>query len=115
MPGGRYRNHDPKTPFYDEATQPAPVERVRGVRDVMQEALNKKMWIYDPSHKEWYSPEEFNDKFGRISQGFEAFVAQVQIREPYEGVKAALQRLLDMQVRLDNYLVRIIDYYKAKK
>ena len=115
MPGGRYRTSESKPPFADEYSQHAPVERTRTVRDVMQEALQKKMWIYDPSHKEWYSPEEFNDKFGRITQGFEAFVAQVQVREPYEGVKAALQRLLDMQVKLDNYLVRIIDYYKAKK
>lgn len=115
MPGGRYRSNDPKTPFYDESSQHAPVDRVRGVREISQEAISKKMWVYDPSHKEWYSPEEFNDKFGRISHGFEAFVAQVQIREPYEGVKAAMQRLQDIQVKLDHYLVRIIDYYKKKK
>ena len=115
MPGGRYRNNDEKTPFYDESTQQAPIERVRNCHDVSQEALRKRWWVYDPSNKEWYTPQEFEIKFGRISHGNEKFIEQVQVRDPKDAVKAGFKKMLDMHIKLEEFVKKMTEYYKENK
>lgn len=114
MPGGRYRNHETALPSFDESTQPFPVEKIRNCEDVAKEAMSRKMWVYDPTNKGWFTPEEFSSKFGRLSQGYEVFVQRVQIRDPRDGLNAGFRRLLDMQIKLEEFAKKMTDYYKGK-
>ena len=104
---GRFNNHE-----FNQTQQP---ERVRGCKEMVQEAKNKDFWLYDPITKTWYSPEEFWEKFGRIVTGNEKFLAQVQVRHPVEGVSAGFQRLQDIQIKLDDFIQRVLNYYRNKK
>jgi hypothetical protein len=74
-------------------------------------AKNKKFWIFDPSTKTWYTPEEFYEKF-KAHSGFEDFFAQCQVRDPKDGVEAGMTRVQRMQDQLTAFVDKIIAYYK---
>src|SRR5438046_1067852 len=98
MPMAKYRVKREPAPV-DEATQPGPVERTRGCKEIAMEAKRKHHWIYDPSSKRWHTPEEFLVLNERIVSGNDVFLLQVKIMDPLEGVKAGYVRLLDTQIK----------------
>src|SRR5689334_772628 len=102
MPMAKYRVKREPLPA-DETTQPEPVESKRGCKDISMEAKNRNHWIYDPSSKKWYTPEEFMELNERIVTGNEQYLSQVKIMDPLDGIKAGYVRLLDTQIKLEDF------------
>lgn len=82
------------------------------VVDIVKEAKRRKLWIYDPSYKKWYSPEDFQHIFGQYADAKDSFVSQLQIRHPFEGVQAGFQRLNELQNKLRAFTKGVMEYYK---
>ena len=80
-------------------------------RKIAEEAKRKGLWIYDPSFKKWYSPEDFQHIF-HYANAREDFLKGLQIRHPSEGIKAGFQRLTDINSKLQAFITLVIDYYK---
>ena len=72
-------------------------------------------WLYDPEVKAWYSPEEFEDKFGRVASGNEKWLAKIQVRDPLEGIDAGYQRLQDLEIKLKDFTRKVIQYYRHRR
>ena len=70
--------------------QPSPDRRLwtAQCKILAGEALAKDCWLYDPSSNTWYSPREFQNRFERISLGNLAFLEQIKVRDPMEGIRA---------------------------
>jgi hypothetical protein len=95
--------------------EPEPVYvYVRSVKDIVGEAKKKKMWVYDPGKKDWFSPEEFESLWGRVCNGIQPFLDKVQIRDPMEGIRAGNQRLQDMQIKLEDFTKKVVEYYRGE-
>lgn len=76
----------PAQPFNDDNIRHIPVP-IRTVKQIGYEAQMHKHWIYDPRTKDWFSPSEFIDKYGRTPSN-QDFLNQLQIRDPADGIKA---------------------------
>lgn len=113
MPGKYRSGNESKSfqPVYDE--QPELIKK--SCSHIVQEARQKSMWIYDPSNRTWYSPDDFQQQFERIVSGNEKFLAQVQIRDPSDGIVAGNQKLTDLQQKLEDFTNRVIAYFRNKK
>ncbi len=61
------------------------------------------MWVYDPSRKKWYTPEEFSVLDERIVSGNEKYIAQVKVMDPRDGIKAGHQMLLDIHTKPEDF------------
>lgn len=72
-------------------------------RKIADEAKSKGMWLYDPSYKKWYSPEDFKHIFHYANAGYE-FLKGLQLRYPAEGIEAGFQRLTDTQNKLQAFI-----------
>ncbi|HLL43875.1 MAG TPA: hypothetical protein VK369_12095 [Segetibacter sp.] len=72
-------------------------------RKIADEAKSKGMWLYDPSYKKWYSPEDFKHIFHFDNANGE-FLKKLQLRHPSEGIKAGFQRLTDTQNKLQAFI-----------
>ena len=80
-------------------------------RKIADEAKSKGMWLYDPSYKKWYSPEDFKHIF-HYANASDEFLKGLQIRHPSEGIKAGFQRLSDTQNKLQAFINLVMNYYK---
>jgi hypothetical protein len=80
--------------------------------NIANEAKRRGMWIYSPSYKRWYSPEDFKHIF-YYANAPEAFLKQLQIRHPNEGIDAGFKRLTDTQIKLQLFIKAVMDYYKG--
>lgn len=117
MPGiDRYRPR--KSSFaIDEINQERPedIKPVLTVKGITAKARAQKLWVYDPSQKHWYNPEEFETKYERVVRGNEKFLQQVELKCPFEGIIAANQQIESIQSRLKYFTMRVIDYYRTYK
>ena len=75
------------------------------------DAKKKGMWLYDPSYKKWYSPEDFKHIFHYVNANDE-LLQRLQIRHPSEGIQAGFQRLTDTQTKLKAFIDLVMNYYK---
>ena len=78
---------------------------------IADEAKTKGMWLYDPSYKNWYSPEDFKHIF-HFDNASDEFLEKLQLRHPSEGIRAGFQRLTDIQNKLQGFITLVISYYK---
>ena len=85
------------------------------LKEVYNEAMSKNMWIYDPSRREWFSPQEFKAFYERYVVGFANFFEQCQIKDPHEGIHAGYTRLVEVQNKLEDLTKRVLQHYKEKK
>ena len=74
------------------------------------EAKRLGKWLYDPSYKNWSSPEHFKHVFSYANADDE-FVNQLQIKHPMEGIEAGFKRLADMHTILQHFTKSVIEYY----
>lgn len=73
-------------------------------------------WIYDPSHKYWYTPDEFAKKF-KDRWDFnksELWFESLQIRNPMDGLRAGFKQLEDMRKKLELFSEKAFMYYRQK-
>ena len=71
-------------------------------RKVADEAKSKGMWLYDPTYKKWYSPEDFKHIF-HSADASDEFLEKLQIKHPSEGIQAEFQRLMDLHNKLKEF------------
>lgn len=81
-------------------------------KDIVTEAKSKGLWIYDPSYRKWYSPEDFEHIFGHYANANDAFLRQLQVRHPAEGIQAGFHRMIDIHNKLEAFTKLVINYYK---
>ena len=74
------------------------------------EAKEKGLWLYDPSYKKWYTPEDFQHIF-TYAKASDDFLKGVQLRHPSEGIDAGFKRLSDIQDKLEQFAKRVVEYY----
>ena len=75
-------------------------------RKIADEAKSKGMWLYDPSYKKWYSPEDFKHIF-HFDNSSDEFLKSLQLRHPSESIKAGFQRLMDIQNKLQAFITLV--------
>ena len=80
-------------------------------RKIADEAKSKGMWIYDPSYKKWYSPEDFKHIFHYVDASDEC-LKNLQLRHPCEGIEAGFQKLMDIHNKLKAFTKLVMGYYK---
>jgi hypothetical protein len=113
MPGN-YRNH--RAPQYiDRLPDDLPGPPMRSCSSLVREGKQKQFWLFDPNTKAWYSPEEFEEKFGRVVYGDEKWLQTIQVRDPQEGIDAGYLRLKDLEIKLKDLTIKVIHYYRQKK
>ncbi|GEO11538.1 hypothetical protein SAE01_40340 [Segetibacter aerophilus] len=80
-------------------------------RKLADEAKSKGMWLYDPSYRWWYSPEDFKHIF-QYANASEEFLKGLQIRHPNEGIQAGFLQLNKLHTKLQVFTKRVVDYYR---
>ena len=80
-------------------------------RKIADEAKAKGLWIYSPSYKHWYSPEDFKHIF-HYADANEDFLKQLQIRDPLDGISAGFQKITEIQYTLRIFASKVFEYYK---
>jgi hypothetical protein len=81
---------------------------------IYKKALIEKMWVFDPSTKRWFTPEEFMDMYQRYDNLDVKWLKAIEVRDPYDGLAAADQQLGSICERRSVFEKRIIDYWKNK-
>ncbi len=81
-------------------------------KETANEVKRKGLWLYDPSYKHWYTPEEFTHIF-HYANADDRFLDQLKIMHPLEGMEAGFKKLLDTQTKLNLFTKKVFDYYKS--
>lgn len=81
---------------------------------IYKRALADGEWIYDPSTKRWFNPEEFWEHYQRFDNLDMKWIDELEIRDPEEGLKAADQQIESILSRKAVFVKRIVDYWKNK-
>ena len=108
---GNYRK-DRAPQYIDQPPEDLPRPPLHTCQSLVREAHQKQFWLYDPKVKAWYSPEEFQEKFGRVASGDEKWLATIQVRDPLEGINAGYLRLQDLEIKLKDFTAKVIQYYR---
>ena len=82
---------------------------------VAREASERGLWIYDPTYKRWYTPEDFLHTFGHIKSYDLEFYKKVEYRNPVDGISAAFKQIEGIQERLKVFAEKVAKYYQMKK
>ena len=113
---GRYRSENRRSEFDHNFTQLPAEERpnTRQCAEIVREALSKKQWLFDPKERQWYSPEELMEQYGRVGKGAEDFFKRVQMKDPLEALIEGHQKTDEIQKRLETFTLRVTEYFKNK-
>lgn len=84
------------------------------LRVIYKRALSDGLWIYDPSTKRWFNPEEFWEHYQRFDNLDRKWIDGLEIRDPDEGLQAADQQIESILSRKAIFMKRIVDYWKNK-
>jgi hypothetical protein len=79
-------------------------------KKLAEEAKRQGKWLFDPSYRKWYSPEDFEHTFS-YANADDKFLKQLQIKYPDEGIKAGFQQLIELQNKLQIFVLRVKEYY----
>lgn len=85
------------------------------IRTIVNDALKQKMWVFDPASKRWFTPGEFMEMYERYDKLDIAWLDNIQVLDPIEGLEAADQLIQSIMTRRTALARRIIDYWKDKK
>lgn len=92
---------------------------------VAEIARDKHMWLHDPKTREWWTPEQYQDKFERLAIGYEEYVAGVEMRDPIEAMNESFEllegdiefmerkTLLKKFKRFREFVGRVVGYYRG--
>ena len=78
-----------------------------------EEPKSRGMWLYDPTYKRWYSPENFKHVFS-YADAKDEFLDKIEIRHPEDGIHAGFKKLEDIQSKLAMFSKSVLDYYRKK-
>lgn len=100
-------------PLHVFSTQDAPSPRsIDMINTIVKKALNDKLWIFDPSIKRWFNPEEFYEQYYRYDNLDRKWIDKIQILDPMDGLKAADDQIESITARRIVFEKKIIDYYR---
>jgi len=109
------RPEKPRRPLLGyEVNFEQPVRSIDLIKVVVKRALVERMWIYDPSSKRWYSPEEFMDMYERYDNLDVKWINGLEVMDASEGLQAADDYIESMLTRRKAFEQRIIEYWKGK-
>jgi hypothetical protein len=113
---GKYRSENKRSEFDHDFTQLPLSERpsTRQCAELAAEALRDKHWLFDPKERQWYSPEELMDQYGRVAKGAEDLFNRLQLRDPLEAINEGYQKTDEIRKRLENFTLRVTEYYRNK-
>lgn len=83
-------------------------------KKLAEEAKRQGKWLYDPSYRKWYSPEDFEHIFCYANASDE-FLKQLQIKDPDEGINAGFHQLVELQNRVQIFVLRVKEYYSKNR
>jgi hypothetical protein len=81
------------------------------INKIVEKARHDNKWIYDPSIRRWYTPEEFLSTIKSYTNQ-DKLIQKVELRDPIEGVEAAFHQIQDVNGRLMPFIKKVIDYFK---
>jgi hypothetical protein len=108
---GNYRK-ERASQYIDRPPEDFPGPLLCSCQSLVRDAHHKQFWLHDPKVKAWYSPEEFQEKFGRVASGDEKWLATIQVRDQPEGINAGYLRLQDLEIKLKDFTTKVIQYYR---
>lgn len=91
------------------------VKSIDLIKNIVNDALKQKMWVFDPSTKRWFTPGEFMEVFERQDKLDIHWVDSIQVLDPVEGLEAADLQIQNLMARRAALAKRIVDYWKDKK
>lgn len=83
-------------------------------RPIYDEAVSKRLWIYDPEIKRWQTPEEFKKNEENITTGDLKRYSRLKVKDPKEGIEAAFVQIEDLKNRMEIFVKRVLEYYRKK-
>nr|WP_294873641.1 hypothetical protein [uncultured Pedobacter sp.] len=85
------------------------------IRKIFNNALKQRLWVFEPSVKRWFSPEEFMEMYERYDNLDPKWIAKIEVRDPMEGLEAADTQVESILARKAILTKKIIDYERAKQ
>ncbi|MBG6233515.1 hypothetical protein IWX76_000070 [Pedobacter sp. CAN_A7] len=85
------------------------------IRIVVNKANAKRLWIFEPKVKRWWTPEEFMSQYERFENLDPKWIENLQVRDPLEGIEAADVQIKSILDRKAILIQKIVDYWKGKK
>lgn len=92
-----------------------PVRSITLIKAIVQNAIKSKMWVFDPSVKRWFTPEEFMETYERYDNIDTKWIDNIQVLDPVEGLEAADHQIESIIARRTAFAKRIIEYWKDRK
>ncbi|WP_316826006.1 hypothetical protein [Pedobacter miscanthi] len=95
---------------------------------IVAEAKRANCWLYNKLNNNWYTPEEFHEKYANQKDSninIRTVLENISIRDPNSGIKAYHKALTDKLNRFENetrelrergeaFSKKVIDYYQSK-
>lgn len=106
------RDHKPLMSYVDNYEQK--VRSIDLVRSIFNNAIKERQWIFEPSTKRWFNPEEFLEMYGRYDNIDLKWFEKIDVRDPMEGLEAADMQIESILSRKAILEKRIIEYWKGK-
>ena len=91
------------------------VRSIDFIKVIVKNALEEKMWVFDPSTKRWFTPGEFMEMYERYDNIDPKWIDNIQVLDPIEGLKAADQQIESLLARRTAFAERIVNYWKDRK
>jgi len=95
-----------------EWDEPPPIPTCQGL---VNEAEARDCWLYDPTDKAWFTPQEFKQKHERFAHGFENLFKRIEIRNPVEAIEQAKDKMVQMLERHASFADRVVKYYNQRR
>ncbi|WP_397321487.1 hypothetical protein [Pedobacter foliorum] len=112
MGNGPIRDHKPLMSYVDNYEQK--VRSIDLIRTIFNNAIKERQWIFEPSTKRWFNPEEFLEMYGRYDNIDLKWFEKIEVRDPMEGLEAADMQIESILSRKAILEKRIIEYWKGK-
>jgi hypothetical protein len=80
---------------------------------LVKEALLNKCWIYNSYSKEWFSPEQFLERYKDV-QYQQGWIEHHKIMNPIAGLKAADLQIEKINQKRTDFQQRVFEYYQNK-
>jgi hypothetical protein len=107
------REHKPLMAYANNYEQK--VSTLSLITIVFNNAVKQGLWLFDPSIKRWFNPDEFMDLYKNYDNLDPKWIEKIEIRDPIEGLEAADTQIESILSRKAILTKRVIEYERAKK
>lgn len=80
-----------------------------------EEARRRRLWLYDPQYKRWYSPDDFVKSFGQSMQNHDSYFDSIQIKDPIEAILQGQKAIKDLQNKVHALTERVLEHLARSK